>query len=317
MTCSTRSSRATSSRAWSRPSWSRARHPRGRRRRRRPNGGPCRVQAPSGAGGHQDHAAGLRPRPPDADHHQACVAAPHVIRRALGIAAAAPLMARRRGHRVRPRAPAKPPDPPAGAGQASFGRTPAGDTHACMVTFADRPDRDQAGRASRGLGDDCGRWCPRPASGALAPASPATARDRALRRPAGHGRGVVARPHARATGRPPPPAPGPAPAFTDPLFIAADPVGPARRPDLGRPTSPRPARGRGSPSSTAASTRPTRSGRPRQPAGGAAQHPPRRHGRLRPTATPATAPTSPASPPRPPTAWASWASPPASGRRPR
>ena len=46
---------------------------RGRGRRRRAEGRPRRVQAPAGAGRDQDHPAGLRPRPPDADHHQTCV----------------------------------------------------------------------------------------------------------------------------------------------------------------------------------------------------------------------------------------------------
>jgi subtilisin family serine protease len=112
--------------------------------------------------------------------------------------------------------PAKPPDPPAGAGQVSFGRTAAGDT-TLLVTFADRPDRAQAGARLARLGDDVRPVVPEAGVWALAPAHPATARDAALRRPR-----VTAAEWSLARtpdDRPPPPAaPGPAPVFTDPWF---------------------------------------------------------------------------------------------------
>jgi subtilisin family serine protease len=112
--------------------------------------------------------------------------------------------------------PAKPPDPPAGAGQVSFGRTPAGDT-TLLVTFADRPDRGEARARLAGLGDDVRPVVPEAGVWALAPGSPATARDAALRRPQ-----VTAAEWSLARtpdDRPPPPGtPGPAPVFTDPLF---------------------------------------------------------------------------------------------------
>ena len=104
----------------------------------------------------------------------------HRIRRALGIVVAAALL----GGGVATASaagPAKPPDPPAGAGQVSFGRTPAGDT-TLLVTFADRPDRDQAEARLAGLGDDVRPVVPEAGVWALAPSSAATARDRALGR---------------------------------------------------------------------------------------------------------------------------------------
>ncbi|HMO01023.1 MAG TPA: S8 family serine peptidase [Miltoncostaeaceae bacterium] len=112
--------------------------------------------------------------------------------------------------------PAKPPDPPAGAGQVSFGRPPAGDT-TLLVTFSDRPDRDRAAARLAGLGDDVRPVVPEAGVWALGPASPATARDAALRRPR-----VTAAEWSLARtpdDRPPPPAaPGPTPVFTDPYF---------------------------------------------------------------------------------------------------
>ncbi len=264
MTCWTRSSRATSSRVSSPTELVRRGYPedvvadvvrmvdRAEYKRRQ------------GPGGHQDHAARLRPRPAHADNDPACLASALAVLAALALVAA---VARGPRRRRRARSKADDPEPLGATGRrrsrrpATFARTlpgaqtPAGHLrrHAPAAPRRGRawpgsaPSRPVAARGRR-LEPDARRPGERP-----------RARARAARR---ERRRVVARPrHRRAPAAPAAGPAGPAAGVHRPPLHPGAPVEPARRP--ARPgardlTARRPARA--SPSSTAASTPPTRSG---------------------------------------------------------
>ena len=274
--------------------------------RGRADGRSRRVQATSGARGHQDHAARLRPRPAHADNDEACrrslratgVAAVAMIAlaaAALPAAAAGPS----KGDALGPEGPGGSVATEAGAG---FGRTPAA-AAAPAGHVRGRPHEGRRGRAARRASAPSTPVLPEAGVWSVTADEPATARDRALARPQVSGAEWSLARTLGGAPPPPPPAPlGPAPALHRPVLHARTRSGaswPAAR--SGAPTSPRPRPGRASRSSTAGWTRPTRSG-PGRPAPwwrGAARcaattTPPT-------AATPATAPTWPASRPRPPT----------------
>ena len=291
---------------------------RDRRRRGRPDGGSRRVQATSGAGGHQDHSARLRSRPAHADNNSACLAAARRPRRgALALAAAAaaaaaagPAKDAARSRRRRARRPPR----PAASGARRRGAAPAGDVRR-HTPAARRPGPAGRARVGRARAARGGRLEPDARRSRAARASARCARpgvagaEWSLARESG--RAPAARRRRRRWARR-----RPSPTRSSPRRAVGPAVGAAglgRRPHDVRPPA------RASRSSTAAWTR--------------------RHEEWAGPATPlvaprstcsgdddatdggdsrATAPTWPASPPPRPTASASSASRPrAAGRRPR